>query len=238
LLRRKPLIWDNLHANDYDARRVFCGPYSGRPIELRSVVAGLLSNPNNEFPLNYVPLRTLAGFAVCESSWNPRDAYLAAMREWLPSFATVGEAIAVEDLVLFADCYYLPHEEGPGAETLYACARRLVLRDPAEWGQDAAAFRRQAARLREFCVRMTELRHRPLFHALFRRIWELREALDLMERYLRSREAINDAGARTGFRVPERSGFMSRLEQLFADHAHGGRAAAVGDAATHPGLAP
>ena len=26
LLRRKPLIWDNLHANDYDGRRFFCGP--------------------------------------------------------------------------------------------------------------------------------------------------------------------------------------------------------------------
>src|SRR5688500_1750753 len=26
LLRRKPLIWDNLHANDYDGRRFFVGP--------------------------------------------------------------------------------------------------------------------------------------------------------------------------------------------------------------------
>ena len=60
LLRRKPLIWDNLHANDYDGRRFFCGPYSGRPPELRGEVSGLLSNPNSEFPLNYVPLRTLA----------------------------------------------------------------------------------------------------------------------------------------------------------------------------------
>ena len=47
LLQRKPVIWDNLHANDYDARRFFCGPYSGRPVELRCVVGGLLSNPNN-----------------------------------------------------------------------------------------------------------------------------------------------------------------------------------------------
>ena len=35
VLRRKPLIWDNLHANDYDGRRFYCGPYAGRPPELR-----------------------------------------------------------------------------------------------------------------------------------------------------------------------------------------------------------
>ena len=61
ILRRKPLIWDNLHANDYDGRRFYCGPYAGRPPELRDEVSGLLSNPNNEFPLNYVPLPHAGG---------------------------------------------------------------------------------------------------------------------------------------------------------------------------------
>src|SRR3954468_19447478 len=54
LLRRKPVLWDNLHANDYDGRRFFCGPYSGRAPELRHEVNGLLLNPNCEFVLNYV----------------------------------------------------------------------------------------------------------------------------------------------------------------------------------------
>ena len=71
ILRRKPLIWDNLHANDYDGRRFYCGPYAGRPPELRDEVSGLLSNPNNEFPLNYVPLRTLAEFVHCAGSGTP-----------------------------------------------------------------------------------------------------------------------------------------------------------------------
>ena len=30
VLRRKPLIWDNLHANDYDQQRLFLGPFKGR----------------------------------------------------------------------------------------------------------------------------------------------------------------------------------------------------------------
>ena len=31
---------------------------------------------------------------------------------------------------------------------------------------------------------MTELRDRPFFHALSRRVWELREELDLLDRYV------------------------------------------------------
>src|SRR6516162_5168863 len=73
MFRRKPIIWDNLHANDYDGRRFFCGPYAGRPPELRNAVRGLLSNPNNEFPLNFVPLRTFAEFVRCDTNWKSRD---------------------------------------------------------------------------------------------------------------------------------------------------------------------
>lgn len=239
LLQRKPVIWDNLHANDYDARRFFCGPYSGRPLELRRVVGGVLSNPNNEFALNYVPVRTLAEFVRCEDEWNPRNAYLSAVREWLPTFATIGEAVALEDLVLFGDCNYLPHEDGPDGEALLACARRLVSRDPTAWGEDRATFRRQAARLQEFCVRITELRHRPLFHALFRRIWALRETLDLMERYLKSRTALDrDGDAHPDFHLPDRAGVVPRLERVLADHARDRTATAHANVGAHQGLAP
>src|SRR4029079_13234719 len=95
ILRRKPLIWDNLHANDYDGRRFYCGPYSGRPLELRQEVSGLLVNPNNQFPLNYVPFRTLAEFvhSPSDTAWDPRQAYLTAMRQWLPRFATLRQPV-------------------------------------------------------------------------------------------------------------------------------------------------
>ncbi|CAH8568500.1 unnamed protein product [Dicrocoelium dendriticum] len=56
------VLWDNLHANDYDQRRVFIGPYSGRPLDLRrkGLLRGVLTNPNCEFEANYVALHTLA----------------------------------------------------------------------------------------------------------------------------------------------------------------------------------
>ena len=30
MLKRKVMIWDNIHANDYDPKRVFLGPYKGK----------------------------------------------------------------------------------------------------------------------------------------------------------------------------------------------------------------
>jgi protein O-GlcNAcase / histone acetyltransferase len=224
ILRRKPLIWDNLHANDYDGRRFYCGPYAGRLPELRSEVSGLLSNPNNEFPLNYVPLRTLGAFVRCAGNWDSRQAYLSAMREWLPHFATIGQPVTLEDLILFGDCYYLPHEEGQEAEALFERTRNLLARNPADWGEAAAGFRQQAARFREFCVRMTELRHRPLFYALSRRIWELREELDLLERYVefKSRGAANTA-CHSDFHLPGtyRGGMVPRLQRLLVQQTDG-----------------
>ncbi|CAH8829304.1 unnamed protein product [Trichobilharzia szidati] len=62
LLKHPIVLWDNLHANDYDQRRVFIGPYSGRPLALRrkGLLRGVLTNPNCEFEANYVALHTLA----------------------------------------------------------------------------------------------------------------------------------------------------------------------------------
>ena len=183
-LRRKPLLWDNLHANDYDVRRFFCGPYSGRPIELREHVSGLMLNANNEFPLNFIPFHTLAAFVKCVGPWDPRAAYLDAIQEWLPSFEMIHGSVTSDELILLGDCYYLPLQEGPQAELLYNNARILMGSRTLDWENAAAEFQRQSTQLKAFCVRLTELRHRRLFYALSRRIWELREELDFLERYL------------------------------------------------------
>jgi protein O-GlcNAcase/histone acetyltransferase len=224
-VRRKPIIWDNLHANDYDGRRFFCGPYSGRPPELLNEVSGLLSNPNCELPLNVAPLRTLAEFVRCRGSWHARSAYVSAMEAWLPAFATIGRPVDLEDLILFGDCYYLPHEEGPEAVALYESARRLLSRDPSEWGEEATAFRHTLLRLRDFCARLTELRNRPLFHALSRRSWELREELDLLDRYVDQALAAAACGTPASCHLrlegPYRGGMVARLQRLLVPRPDG-----------------
>jgi len=225
VLRRKPLIWDNLHANDYDGRRFYCGPYAGREPELRSAVSGLLSNPNTEFPFNFVALHTLAKFVSCDGTWDARPAYLAALREWLPRFATVGQPITLEDLVAFCDCYYLPHEDGLAAQSLFALVQKLLIENPPDWRLDElAAFREAASRLQGLCVRMGELRHRPLFHALSRRIWELREELDLLTQYFASQGASRREGIPSlTSHLPGtyRGGLVARLQRLLVQQADG-----------------
>ena len=206
ILRRKPVIWDNLHANDYDGRRFFCGPYAGRALELRDEVDGLLTNPNSEFPLNYVPLRTFGQFVRADGAWNPRGAYLEAMREWAPAFVTARTPIAFDDLLLFGDCYYLPKEFGAEAEALVAAARRMVDDGDAD---AAGTYRALAARLRAACEAMTELRDRRLFHALSRRLWELREELDLLERFVAARASGSAVPASS-----HRGGMVGQLERF------------------------
>ena len=236
VLRRKPLIWDNLHANDYDGRRFFCGPYSGRAPALRENVTGLLINPNAEFALNYVPLRTFGEFVTGQGTWDPRQAYLAAMREWLPRFAIVGQPIAFEDLVLFGDCYYLPYEEGPEANALYELAKGLALDSRSSTLDNARAFLERAARLRTFCARLTELRDRSLFYALSRRVWELREELDLLEQFARFKCEGKGGAFRSESHLPGtyRGGIVARLQRLLVGQPDGGFKAGTGLAELAP----
>ena len=82
-------------------------------------------------------------------------------------------------------------------------------------------FKEQTGRLRGMCDRITELRNRPIFHALSRRIWELRDGLDLLERYVAFRTAQRDQGTVAEFKLPapRHPGLVARLHQLVVQHA-------------------
>ncbi|NXH94615.1 OGA GlcNAcase, partial [Pachycephala philippinensis] len=109
VLRRRPVIWDNLYANDYDCRRVFLGPYMGRAPGLMSRLHGLLLNPNCELQANFIPIHTLgtwfwselgscahpdhAGMEAVaapgdsqgaqDGSYSPQEALELALRDWV-----------------------------------------------------------------------------------------------------------------------------------------------------------
>ncbi|XP_070541365.1 protein O-GlcNAcase-like isoform X2 [Ptychodera flava] len=68
VLKRPPVIWDNIHANDYDIKRLFLGPYCGRSTDLISHLNGVLTNPNCEYEANFIALHTLSTW--CHSSNN------------------------------------------------------------------------------------------------------------------------------------------------------------------------
>jgi hypothetical protein len=72
---------------------------------------------------------------------------------------------------------------------------------------------------------MTELRQRPLFYALSRRIWELREELDLLERFVevKSRGGPANVACRSDFHLPGtyRGGMVPRLQRLLVQQPDG-----------------
>lgn len=70
VLHRRPIIWDNLHANDYDQKRLFLGPYSGRSTKLLSYLKGVLTNPNCEYEANFIPIHTLSQWSKCVCDAN------------------------------------------------------------------------------------------------------------------------------------------------------------------------
>ncbi|KAM9489999.1 protein O-GlcNAcase-like isoform 1-T1 [Salvelinus alpinus] len=71
VLKRAPVIWDNIHANDYDPQRIFMGPYKDRPTDLIPKLRGVLTNPNCEYYPNFVAIHTLATW--CRSGGGQRD---------------------------------------------------------------------------------------------------------------------------------------------------------------------
>ncbi len=185
---RRPVVWDNLFANDYDMLRLHCGPYSGRSLELRGAVRGILINPNNEFPINYVPLRTFAAYLAERADWQPRAAYRQAVAEWFAQFTTARTALTLDDLLLLADCFYLPHENGEAAESLLALVQRLLGESSAAWASDYETFGNLNRRVQAAFECLTELRDRDLFQAWSRHGWQLKEELQMLDIVLAFRQ--------------------------------------------------
>ena len=188
LLRRKPVIWDNFFADDYDGQRFFAGPYAGRPRDLHAAVRGVFLNPNNELPLNFVPLHTFSQWLNGNGPWDPRAAFESAVGDWLPAFRLLDaapnrparEPVSLADLTLLSDCFYGPYEQGTGAVALLAGARGVMETPPAAWGRAEEEALDAARRLKALGDQLADLADRPLLHALARRLWPLREECTLL----------------------------------------------------------
>ncbi len=96
VLRRPVVIWDNEHANDYDQKRVFLGPYSGRSPEIIRCLRGVMTNPNCEYGANFVAIHTLAQWSKCRLDGtqpyrNANDAVTADIRLEISAGADHGD---------------------------------------------------------------------------------------------------------------------------------------------------
>ena len=208
---RKPFIWDNLHANDYDMRRLYAGPYN-RNAGMRDCVRGILTNPNNEYPINYIPLRTLGEY-LQNKDYEPRKAFLNAAKDWAAQYKTIHGQVSVEDVTFLADCFYLPYEEGAEAEQLKQTIYRIFENEPADWGDAFDTLEKHYKRTRAINEQLTELHDRELFYAWSRRIWELREELELIYYYAKHKREGKEFVSETHLPSTCRGGMVASLQR-------------------------
>lgn len=190
VLGRKPVLWDNLHANDYDLRRIFLGPYGGRDPKLRGHVRSIFLNPNCEFELNYVPLHTLGSFLAARGGWSEDRAWKAALTDWAGCFQVESPFVLKgADISLLADCFYLPHSNGPRSSQWLSDFQFLLTCHGEHWLHDDVRkreqrFRRTTRDVVRLFDHLTRLQNRELLHSLYRHVWDVKEEALLMMRYL------------------------------------------------------
>jgi len=79
LTGRKPVIWDNLYANDYCPGKIFLGPFIGRSKSMLQSSGGMLINPTGLYQTDLFYLDVLGGFLRGET---PLVAWKKALRAW------------------------------------------------------------------------------------------------------------------------------------------------------------
>jgi hypothetical protein len=198
VLRRKPVIWENFHANDYDIRRVYAGPLAGRDPDILALIDGFVTNPNNEFEANFVPVATTGSFLRGEG-----PALDSALAAWQPRFrlAFRDETVPLDALRLLVELHHQPFRCGPEVEALLALARRLLdaSRDNVGtpgWQEGLVRLQGLRDRIRKLFETMTELENRDLFHAFHPYLWEAREEVNHLVGYLEWRATRPPGGAR------------------------------------------
>ena len=191
VLRRKPVIWENFHANDYDIRRVHAGPLGGRKAEILGLIDGIITNPNNEFEANFVPVHTTGAFAT--GADDEASALEAALAAWQPrfrlAFSEPAETLGWTNSGCWSSCSISRSAAVPEIEELLQTARRM-LAEPRpdvshpDWQEGRRAITGLRDRIRLLFDRMTALENRDLFYAFHPYLWEAREEVTHLVAYL------------------------------------------------------
>lgn len=211
VIKRKPIIWDNIHANDYDIRQIFFGPYAGRPLELKNNVSGILSNPNCHFWANFNPLRTLAMYNNETDSWNSRQAFLDSTREWMDYFGN--DALIEEEILLLGDCFYLPSKMGDKGNRLVESVKQITNNEPNEWGKYLDNFIQIKSMLNSLCMKLVATTNRDLLYNFYQRLWELREEMEYVSKIIEWKMSGKNELKPPEF-VPRRQGILYEIQKI------------------------
>ncbi|HOK77018.1 MAG TPA: beta-N-acetylglucosaminidase domain-containing protein [Verrucomicrobiota bacterium] len=193
VLRRRPVIWDNLYANDYDMRRLHTGPYAGRPPSLKAETNGILLNPNCQFHANFVPVHSFASWLRAPARTSLQPARNRAIRTWLAQFQIrQPHKISFKALRLFCDFLYLPTSPGPGATQYLHDLQMLLRTPPSHWAGRYERFQRTSRLILTLFDSLLHIQNRDLLHALYAHAWELKERVLLVQAWANWRKANPD----------------------------------------------
>lgn len=184
VIQRKPVIWDNIHANDYDNRRYFAGPFAGRSLELRDEVLGILTNPNCEFELNYIPIYSLGHYLASKGDWDPRADYLELLKGFKARHGFTSDDADELDITLLTDCFYLPYEHGETARHILSTIDFLFENDVVNWGERYTEFLETVKAATRVFDELNNITNRELLYALYGPIWMLRKEFGLVAQLL------------------------------------------------------
>lgn len=192
ILQRKPVIWENFHANDYDIRRVMVGPLGGRDEDILPLIDGFITNPNNELLANFVPVHTTGQF-LQGKGYDEHQALDAAIGDWQQQFKLAfsknNETLTRVQIRLLTELFYQPSAIGPEIQGFFESCKK-VLSTPRpdvsgpSWQTMLAAAHELKQRIINLFDKMTELEDRELFHTFHRYLWEAREEMTHLVSYL------------------------------------------------------
>lgn len=186
ILGRKPVIWDNFHANDYDIRRIYAGPLAGRGQDAVQQVAGWITNPNNQAEANFVAIRSTGDFLRGGIDMQ------ATLTDWQHRFTLAfadGATMPLDLVGLLADLFWQPFAQGPQSTALFAQVHAMLDRPrpdthSREWQAGLDAVRQFKTRINHLFTLMTEIENRELFHSFHRYLWEAQEEIGHLVKYL------------------------------------------------------
>ena len=211
VIKRKPILWDNLHANDYDIRQIFLGPYLGRPLELKNELSGILSNPNCQFWANYTPLKTLGMYNSAIDQWDPSQSFLDSSKEWIQYFGN-NERTAAE-IQLLGDCFYAPGRMGEYGYQVVKSIQWILNHPPEEWDGHLTTFKSFEKLLNSLCTKLMATTNRDLLYDFYLPLWELREETEYVSKWIEWKQSGIGEFVSPEL-VPRRQGILYDIQKI------------------------
>ena len=151
------------------------------------------------------------------ADYDAGECYQSSLKEWISDYTTVGQKIALEDLRLLTDSYYLPYTHGCEAKQLKQLVEGLLSDSVEDWGNRYDDFLAMHHRVEKLLESLTQLTDRELFYAWSRRIWEFKEEMDLLKDFLARKkdgDVTNGFASETHLPKTCRGGIVAELQQL------------------------